>query len=712
MGAQVFHEVEGDRRQACLPRGGARMTATYVLGTHVSHNGSACLLRDGEIIVAIEKERLTRRKHDGGMDNEAIEYCLRSADIRIEEVDLVVQNANFHKFDRPLRGYAYDGRIANRAKRVVSISHHLGHAYSALATAGFDGAGVLVIDGCGNCHSECDDLEGAAMPSLPKGEELGEVLFEKDSYYSWHDGALRTVFKDFSLAGRRQNGEMFPGTTMHSIGGAYLGVSRYVFRGLEDPGKLMGLAPYGRPGALDFEMFDLRDGRVLLRYDWMADFDRPARSHQEFTANFQYYADIAHRCQRELERALLYVVDTRYEMSPSENLCFAGGVALNAVANRRILHESKFENAYFQPAAGDNGLAIGCAYYGWLQVMGGALEKHDGSFYMGRSYGRTEVESAIEADGGLECTPVDAVAETVAGLLHQGKIIAWFCGGSEFGPRALGHRSILAAPAEPETRDKINREIKFREDFRPFAPAVPLEEAARYFDQSAPSPYMILVAQTKPEYRAALGAVVHVDGSARVQTVTRASSPEFHRLLEAYGDLAAHPVLLNTSLNRRGMPIVETPTEAVELLRTTALDALVFVEHGLVVFCRERQVAGVDARSVLAAVWQLARKGSLPRLGASACLDLCVTESEQRCSVDMGRSTVRFHAARDADLTFRLTEERLVEAFENPQGVAAMLREGRIEIVGAPVDMKEQARGEAAQWLTQLLRAARDGAAE
>jgi carbamoyltransferase len=232
-------------------------------------------------------------------------------------------------------------------------------------------------------------------------------------------------------------------TTQHSIGGLYAAASIYAVHGLEDPGKLMGLAPYGRPGVHDFEIFELCDGRVFVRQDWMRRFENPSRGHDHFRRHFQEYADLAWWVQREVERALLYVVDQRHAIAPAENLAYAGGVALNAVANRRIVRESKFRNVWFEPAAGDNGLAVGAAYYGWLVTLGRERVLHDGSTCLGRAYSSAAIDDAV-GDAAVE-RPADVVTRT-AELLADGEVVAWFQGRSEFGPRALGHRSILADP--------------------------------------------------------------------------------------------------------------------------------------------------------------------------------------------------------------------------------------------------------------------------
>jgi carbamoyltransferase len=549
---------------------------TYVLGTHVSHDASACLLKDGRIVAAIEKERLTRVKHDGGNDNDVVQYVLDAEGITLRDVSVIVQNANFDMFE--FRGTAHwaGPRLVDNAKHVVTISHHLAHAYSALGTSPFNEMAVLVIDGCGNSYDDCQDRNGAIIPEHPAAPSLGHLYFEKDSYYIFENGRLSPVYKDFSPWAPIRRRPIGPRTTMHSIGGAYLGASVYVFRGMEDPGKLMGLAPYGRPGVFTHEMFELRDGRAFLNYDWMKRFDKPARSPRDFTERFQYYADIAYWVQQELERALLYVVRARYEMRPAENLAYAGGVALNAVANRLLLTSTPFRNIYFQPAAGDNGVSIGCAFYGWLTVLGRERVVHSGGTHFGRRYESRQIESALSGDvGEFAREQVSDVVARTAEFLAAGKIVGWFHGSSEFGPRALGHRSILALPTRHDLREFINARIKFREDFRPFAPSVPVEDAAAYFDMCYDSPYMILVAPTRDEWRDRIPAVVHCDGSARVQTVHADQTPRYYALHQAVKQLTGISVLLNTSLNKRGMPIVETPTEALSLFRQTDLDVLV-----------------------------------------------------------------------------------------------------------------------------------------
>lgn len=549
----------------------------YVLGVGLSHNGAACLLKDGRIAVAIEKERLTKIKNDGGNDAFAIAYSLSAAGIGWDEVALVVQNANFGSFAYGNDWYRGPRTIPDGVP-VVTISHHLAHACSAFFLSPFDEAAVLTVDGCGNAFEDCMDLDGAVLTERPQGD-MAALWFEKDSYYAATGTALQAVFKDFSPFGRiHSDYPMDPDTTRHSIGGVYAGASRYMFGNTPDLGKLMGLAPYGRAGIFSQRIFDIREGRVFVDGGWMAEFRARVQSPADFKARFQYFADIARLVQSEVERALVELVRARHARHPARNLCFAGGVALNAVANTRILRETPFEHMFVPPAADDSGLAIGCAYYGWHSVLGRGREPHGGTPFLGRSHDGEagQIERALGLLGaGVTVTRPPDLVDAMADVLADGKTLAWCRAGAEFGPRALGHRSILADPRRPELRDYINAQIKFREDFRPFAPAVRAEEADTYFDLDRDSPYMLFVVPVREAWRDRIGAVVHVDGTARVQTVRREADQTFHALLGAVQARTGIGMLLNTSLNRRGQPIVETPVEAAELFRDTGLHALV-----------------------------------------------------------------------------------------------------------------------------------------
>ena len=658
--------------------------AVYVLGTHTSsHDGSACLLKDGKIAVAIEKERVSRIKHHGGNDNDAVSYCLQAEGIALSDVELVVQNGNFDMFERKNHSLVGNSRLVENAKRVVTISHHLAHMFSSAATAPFTEMAALVIDGCGNCYADCMDKEGATIPERPPTRDLEQLFFEKDSFYQYANGKWRAIFKDFSPNARRQGYPMYPGTTMHSIGGVYAAVSHYVFRGMDDPGKLMGLAPYGRPNVFKDEMFDLAGGRVLLNYEWMANFDRPAADYADFKDNFQYYADVAWWAQRQCERAILYVVNERYELCPTDNLAYSGGVALNAVANRLIKQQSKFKNVYVQPAAGDNGLSLGCAFYGWSEVLEGKRHPHGGSSHFGRRYHVRETSAALaEYESRLTSSAEPDITETAAEWLANGKVIGWFQEGSEFGPRALGHRSILALPTDPNVRDFVNAQIKFREDFRPFAPSVIAEEASKYFEQDYDSPYMILVANTREEWRQKIPAVVHRDGTARVQTVHRDITPKYYRLLEAVRRKTGLPILLNTSFNKRGMPIVETPLDAIALFLETALDALVLDDFLVLKKSEPAAEQKIDLPTLFAKACELASQDK-KRPASLGVMKLVVTGTEQAWTLDFsGTPRLVPGGVVAPDHTIVLAVDVFNELLKNPGALRPLFESGKLQVPG------------------------------
>lgn len=534
----------------------------YILGTGLSHDGSAILLKDGKIAVGIEKERITRRKHDGGNDTEAIQYCLDAEGITPEDIALVIQCANFEipQRDRYKGPRIFAGR---EHPPVISISHHLAHAYSAAGTCPFEECAIMVIDGCGSPLEQCTDtFEGRIVAHGGKGMEC-----EKDSFYHFDGQKLTTLLKEFSpFEPATGNGLRMP-STKHSIGGFYASISHYVFGNMDDAGKLMGLAPYGNASALGAEAFLLENGSVLVRDDWQAVLNKTSHSYADFKADFGHYADVAAWAQQQVEQAVIYCFKSRLEEFPHEQVCFTGGVALNAVANARLLNEDIVRSLYLEPAAGDNGLALGCAFYGWLEVMRKKKVPHDGSTCFGKSYSFSLP--------GYDALEENELIERTAERLAAGQTVGWFQQGSEFGPRALGHRSILAHPGIPGLGAHINANIKFREDFRPFAPAVTADHACDYFVSGRYSPYMILVDRTRPEHLEKLRNVTHVNGTARVQTVDPELEPKFSSLLLKFKELSGIPVLLNTSFNKKGSPIVERPEEALELFHESALDVLV-----------------------------------------------------------------------------------------------------------------------------------------
>lgn len=558
--------------------------AVYVLGTGLSHDGSSCLIKDGRIVAAIEKERITRKKHDGFNDDLTLQACLDIAGVGWRDIDLLVENNTVNAYDdqdQARRG----GRIIPDFVPRVNISHHLAHAYSVVGTSPLEQMTVAVIDGRGSSLNNCIDTPDEVLPCEFRGlsEEEKAGLWEKESVYSYSNGELLPVFKDFSPLRRTLidvEHPILPRSLGHGIGAMYGAVSRYVFGKNFSDGKLMGLAPYGNSDSHDFPLFDLRDGRVFNRYDWIDRFPAEMRgTGTNLKQNFETYANLALHVQTECERAILYILESYRRGTGIGKLGYAGGVALNAVCNGKIISGTGYEDLYIQPAAGDNGIAIGCAYYGWLKTLGNDRVPHDGTTWFASEYGDAVIEKTLSkfSDEIIWTGPhdIEGRAQLAAQSISEGQVLGWFQGKSEFGPRALGHRSIIADPRRGDMRDHINANVKFREDFRPFAPSVLATYAAEYFEGVTVSPYMIQVAQVPEALQSAIPAVVHQDGSARLQTVTEDINPRYAKLLAEMKSLTGLPMVINTSLNRRGMPIVETPDEAVRLLLETGLDALV-----------------------------------------------------------------------------------------------------------------------------------------
>jgi carbamoyltransferase len=551
----------------------------YVLGTGLSHNGSAVLLKDGKICFAIEKERITRIKHDGGNDNLAIQYCLDAEGISLEDITVVVQCENF---TIPKRDFFKGKRLFSDSNqpKIIDISHHLAHAYSAVGTSPFSTCNVIVIDGCGSpldqfieLHPEQKNTIGASF------FQIDEMQCEKDSFYHFDGKQLKPLLKDFSVMSKVAIEKLQMQTTQHSIGGFYSAISKYVFGDMNDVGKLMGLAPYGKSGIYHFDAFEFHSRRLFVKEDWKKQFTNPSKDYNYFKVHFDEYAAIAKWAQEQVEQAVINCIKNRIEQFPHENLCYSGGVALNAVANAKFEDLHLVKNIHIEPAAADNGLALGCAFYGWLEYLKMPKIEHNGSTCFGNNYAKEEVDEAfrILPEGSIkkEFKTEEELLIYCANQLNSGKTIGWFQSGSEFGPRSLGRRSILAHPGIVGMKNHINQNIKFREDFRPFAPAVLKEKVSDYFEAGRNSPYMILVDTTRSEFLEKLQNVTHQDGSARVQTIERSWNPKFYKLVEAFYKASGIAVVLNTSLNRKGMPIVETPTEALQLFRETALDILV-----------------------------------------------------------------------------------------------------------------------------------------
>src|SRR6266540_928292 len=562
---------------------------TYVLGLNTyDHDVSACLLRDGAIAFAIAKERITRTKHASGFYKEVIDYCLEAEGITLDDVDLVVRNCyilpvpemeeRLVYFDAP--GFLPDferGEAAkhplylSHAEKVVTISHHLAHAYSAFAVSPFEDGVVMIVDGVGSYRSD-------EMEPFPATDVATPLARESESYYTFNGSKLECLKKVWMEPDRGFLSDEF--YTMPGLGALYSRASTYIFGDWNKCGELMGLAPYGEPGRIK-PFLDIKDGELEVP-DWQDDLREPylidSRQNWEASPSMQHWKDVAWRIQDDTERVLLERARWLRETTGAKNLCIAGGVALNCVANGRIVREAGFENVWIQPAAGDDGIAIGCAYYGHLAIQRNPRSFVVNNAYFGMQYKDQDVDAALDKRLiRLETkrTHSKNICADAAKVLAEGRVIGWFQGRSEFGPRALGNRSIIADPRTAEMKDILNKRVKFRQAFRPFAPIVLAERAREVFEGDEDSPFMLLAKRVHPEWKDRIPAVVHVDGTARVQTVRQEQNERLYRLLKEFEAITGVPVLVNTSFNIKGEPIVETPQDAVNCFLTTGVDHLV-----------------------------------------------------------------------------------------------------------------------------------------
>ena len=531
-------------------------------------DGGACLLKDGIVVVAIAEERLTCRKHAGGF-TQSLQYCLSSAGIALSELDLIVVSSCA---EEPLQDGCDIGLPVDGTRIRAVPSHHLSHAYAAFLTSPFEEAVIMIIDNEGN-------IIGGRQDPIYWNNRV-----ERNSYYLGTGKRIEPLkAADDGLADDEISlGEAYRHFTY------FLGWHSYVYAG-----NTMGLAPYGRRDAFgDLRVFDLHSRQIhsLLgngrEVPAMALIELgrkrglllgPARSSEEPIT--PRHSDLAALIQGEIERALIYKAQALHDLTGVANLCLGGGVALNCVANRKILDNTPFKHLYICPAPGDSGQCLGNAIYGWSELAGQARQRAPLNPYLGRSYLDSELESAMVGLGNrLTYVRSSEIAADAARLLAEGHVIGWFQGGSELGPRALGARSILADPRQAAMRDYLNLVIKRREVFRPFAPSVLLSKAERFFDLPQPSSYMELTGPVDPAKRHTIPAVSHVDGSSRPQTVADDDNGLFVQLIRAFERLTGLPLVLNTSFNLAGEPIVESPKDALECFLGSKLDAVVMGE--------------------------------------------------------------------------------------------------------------------------------------
>ncbi|MGA7410692.1 MAG: carbamoyltransferase [Bryobacteraceae bacterium] len=537
------------------------------------HDAACAIVVDGRLVSAAQEERFTRRRFDESMPVYAFAHCLRQAGVSIHDIDCV---AYYEEPQKKLERQLWMGlpqvplasrqtlfrldatrpfrEIRNRLGyegKVLTVGHHEAHAASAFYCSGVEEAALLTIDGVGEW----------ATTTYGKGDEHGVHVLEE---------------------------VRFP----HSLGLLYATLTTYLgFQVNSDEYKVMGLAPYGQPTyleklrnlvedqpggqfRLDMKYFDFACTNKMFTPALADLLGIPARGPDDDISAL--HQNLASSLQLLLEEILLRKLKHLSDLTGSDNVCYAGGVALNCVSNARLMREGPFRNWFIQPAAGDAGSAVGAALWAHHRLTGGFERRRMRDVRLGPEYSDQYLRQMLRQGDAPYADYADRTSDLLsatASRLAQGKVVGWFQGRMEFGPRALGSRSILADPGDERMRDHINAMVKKREAFRPFAPAVVAERCSEFFELDRESPFMLETAQVRKNV--SLPAVTHVDGSARVQTVDRDVDPRFHALLTEFGRLTGYPVLLNTSFNMRGEPIVCDPCDALSCFLRASLDVLV-----------------------------------------------------------------------------------------------------------------------------------------
>lgn len=543
------------------------------------HDTSACIVRDGELVVALEEERFSRKKHTWDFPHLAIAQSLKTAGLDPLDVDHVAVSIDptkdwtkkvphalglgsrvvpFLKHElwrafwrqREFRAWFNATWPGAKKPRLHNVSHHVSHIAGAFFVSPFERAALLSMDGSGEWSTTW----------------LGES-----------NGRTFTCFSE----------SYFP----NSLGSFYEAATEFCgFKPNYDEGKTMGLAPFGDATHFYDDMAKMvavdHEGRVTVDQSYFAFANWGAvRCGSRYRSLFgaprvapgpfeDRHNDVAAAAQKVLEDRILELCRVLEKRSDAEHLVIGGGVALNSVANGRILRETRFKDIYVMPAAGDNGTSIGAAYYVYNSVLGHTDRHPHEDPYTGLGYSNDEIEKVLRECKLPYVRSVD-VEKATAEILKSGQIVGWFQGRSEIGPRALGNRSILCDPTLPHMKAKINAEVKHREAYRPFAPSAIVEARKDFFEIEGEAPFMLNVCMVRPEKVSVLPAVTHVDGSARLQTVRRDTNPRYHALISEFGKLTGIPVILNTSFNIMGEPMVENPVQAIRCFYSTGLDVLV-----------------------------------------------------------------------------------------------------------------------------------------
>lgn len=538
-----------------------------VLGLNCAHDAAACVLVDGELAVAIAEERLNRRKHFSGYPHLAVGYCLELLDYSdISVFDCIVINENPHtNYSEAVIKPVYSGPLFRNP------SHHLLHAYYAWASSGFNDSAILIVDGSGYSYGEHKRQNSPLLGDVPP---VYSEMEEAESLYIAKNGRIDVVEKCWGLWHSGEPFYRFP-----SLGHMFSMASQYIFGDWIHAGKTMGLAPYGRHTAIREEIITCDDAGISVDTSWIMNLpprsDRPAHLDN-------LCCDVAAKVQFELERAMLFLSERLYKRTGMSRLCISGGVALNCITNSKILDQGLYSEVFVTPAASDSGVAIGAALYGH-QIINRKLPKWTCSTdFHGRIYEDKEIESALLEKPHLEWELVENAAQMAAQDISSGRIIAWYEGRSEFGPRALGHRSILCDPRDSHIRDRLNEIVKFREPFRPYAASVLSTRQVDFFEIKCKSPFMLFACSIKESALALIPGVAHIDGTCRIQSVDADFDGKLHSLITYFDGLTGIPLVLNTSLNIRGEPIVETPSEALNCFLGSGIDVIYLGQYRVV----------------------------------------------------------------------------------------------------------------------------------
>jgi carbamoyltransferase len=592
-----------------------------ILGLNFHHaDSSAALILDGKVVAAVAEERFGRRiKHDPSFPEHAIRYVLASGGILPRDIDYVAVPRDTRRnqwakaryvlqhpisggkaaFEFLRRAHIERGTLARVAEacgeapssvkaNLVHVEHHLAHIASAYYCSPFDGTTAgFSFDGSGDFVSamaaRCEDGRIEILDRVCLPNSLGFFYTACCQFIGFDEFG-----EEYKVMGLAPFGEDRFASTMRDL--VECPADGWFRLANGDFGMHRG----GESGKLDDR------GRIVMQQlytsKWLDKFGPPRQRGQELT---QRDRDMARSCQARFEDAAMHCFNKLHRLVPSKQIAYAGGCALNGVANARLLRDTPFERAYLQAAAGDDGLSIGAAMWTWHNVAGGRERFYMDHAYWGPEYSDSATRRAANSAGlPVRQLSSEELPDAIARLLHAGLVIGWYQGRSEWGPRALGNRSILADPTRPGMKDLINAKIKRREMFRPFAPSIVQHAVTKYFEQEVFSPFMMHVVKLKPEWRERLPAITHVDGTGRLQSIERTTNPLYFDLIEAFGRLSGIPIVLNTSFNENE-PIVDTPEQALQCFLRTGLDALCLGRYLLVKGEHEHMVANIcNAQSV------------------------------------------------------------------------------------------------------------------